>query len=215
MIKTIIFDMDGVLVDTEKTRFLILKKILKKRGILVEDHDYKKWMGMKLETIFSTFFSKTILPEYIVELRREKDAIKEADPKKYVIAFQGLYTCLDRLIKQGFNLVLASSSSKKNITFVLKTLNIAHFFQVIISSDDIAHQKPAPDIYLLAIKKSSQKPNECLVIEDSKLGLESAKKAGVKCIAVTNSFSKKELSKADGCIASLDELTKEYIQLLS
>jgi HAD superfamily hydrolase (TIGR01509 family) len=95
-------------------------------------------------------------------------------------------------------LAVASSSHKRMIEYVLKKLEIIDFFDSIVGAEDIDRSKPDPEIFLMSAKRLNVKPEECIVVEDSKLGVEAAKKAGMKCLGYFNpSSGKQDLSKAD------------------
>lgn len=206
-----IFDMDGVLSDTEKSRFLILKKILKKEGISLDESYSKKFIGLKLERIFSKYFKDKHLD--VSRIRKEKDRIIQSHPEKYILGYPGTKECLQRLSDDGLQLAVCSSSKKESIHFALTSLGILGFFSLIISSDEVKEQKPSPEIYLLALRKLCLTPSECLVIEDSKIGIEAAHRAGIKCIGITSNFQKDELKEADRVVSSLDEINTSLIRL--
>ena len=111
-------------------------------------------------------------------------------------------------------LALASSSNRELIDLVLETAHLAHYFQATVSSEEVAHGKPAPDVYLEAARRLGSEPSRCVAIEDSHNGILSAVAAGMRVIAIPNRDfppGRDALAKADRVLASLDELTPEVI----
>ena len=212
MIKAIIFDMDGVISDTDKTRFKLLKIILEKRGLILEDKYYKKSVGKRTKMFLAEMFPDDLSDDEIDKIYYERISEFHKNPEKYIIAQPFVKECCELLIKEGFVLTIASVSRKKDIILVLNKIGIQNFFTYIISSDNITHMKPDPEIYLKAIDKLGMQNNECIAIEDSPNGVRSAKSAGIKCIGVTYTHSSKELINSDYIIANLKEINKEFIR---
>jgi HAD superfamily hydrolase (TIGR01509 family) len=111
-------------------------------------------------------------------------------------------------------LAVATSGPKENLDFVLDNLDIRHFFDALVEESQITHGKPHPEIYLRAAQLLGISPQECVAIEDSIFGLQSAKSAGMKAIAITTSFTPDKLTLADKIIHSFTELqVDELLQL--
>ncbi|MFA6410488.1 MAG: HAD family phosphatase [Candidatus Buchananbacteria bacterium] len=214
MVKTIIFDLDGVIVDSEKRKFDLLKILLKKRGIILDDADYKKCVGIKIVVFLKTYFGDRLSDQEIQDIFIERKQKLHQNPKKYIIAQPHAIECCKKLFDDGFVLAIASASDEKDVKLILDEFSITHLFKVIISSDLIKNYKPDPETYLKCIEKLQTPKQTCIAVEDSPAGVESAKVAGLICVAVTYTHAKNELQKADKIIESLDQLTTGFIKKL-
>ena len=206
MIKAIIFDLDGVLSDTQHLHTKVEKKILAEHGISISEKELTRlYAGTKDGTGIRKEFEKRGLPFDLQSLLREK--YKRMLTEKSTIApVPGVIVLVDTLHKT-YPLAVASGSAIGFIKLVLRKLTIARKFTVLVSANEVAEGKPDPAIFLLAAKKLGVDPKECLVIEDAPNGVAAAKKAGMKCIAITTTHAEEDLKKADKIIHSFDEFT--------
>lgn len=204
MIKGIIFDMDNVLVKTIHIGYEIATKRLRQHNITLTKED---------ETNLAGYSWKEFL-EYIYRTRKIKpiDGLLEEMITEYSILlpkkvelFQGVQQVLHKL-HQKYPLALASGSSKKSINTNLQKFDLTNYFKFKISAEEVDRGKPAPDLYLAACQNLKLDPKDCVGIEDSILGVESVKSAGLKCIGITHTVPKQKLSQADVVISSLDQI---------
>ena len=108
----------------------------------------------------------------------------------------------------GYHLALASSGDRVKVAFGMQALALNGIFEAVVTGDDVAHSKPDPEIYLIAAQQLAVPPKQCLAIEDAPAGVEAAKRAGMRCVAVTNSVAPEQLHKADLIVGSLaDDLS--------
>jgi len=209
MIKAIIFDLDGVIVDSEPVHFKAHRKILKEFGISLTKEDYLEFGVARGDE----FLLKTMAKKY-----KKKINVEEARrlKKKYYISListdlklrKGIKRFLESVDKK-YKLALASSSKKEVIELVLKNFDLFQYFKTITSGGEVKKVKPAPDIYLKSIEKAGVLPMESLAIEDSETGVISAKKAGLRCVAFPGKFTRfQDFSKADVMIKNIAELNK-------
>ncbi len=214
MIKAIVFDMDGVIVNSEKLKAEAWKKVLEKYGIKNGDKWYKQRIGISRTELCKNAINTFSLSAKPMELYESKVTTykkmlkKRTEPIKPAVRF---LNSIPKDIKIG----LVSSQNKEIIEQQLKIIKVYSCFDVIVSGeDDIKRNKPYPDSYLLAAKKLKIKPESCVVIEDSEAGVEAAKGAGMKCIGYKNPDSgNQDLSKADVIISSFEEINlKELIK---
>ncbi|MFA6255446.1 MAG: HAD family phosphatase [Patescibacteria group bacterium] len=210
MIKAIIFDLDGVIADTERTKFDLLKILLKQRGIILAEADYKKSVGIKIVIFLKKYFGNELTDAEINNIFFERKEELHRNPAKYVIEQPYAVDCCKKLFEAGFILAIASASDEKDVKLVLSQLNILQFFKTIISSDSVENYKPHPETYLKCVEKLQLPTQECIAIEDSPTGVKSAIAAGLACVAVTYTHSKDELNEANEIIDSLDQLTPEF-----
>ncbi len=210
-IKAVLFDQDGVILDSESTNKKSVNAIFKKYNITREGGD-RRFKGMSIRKIFEETFSPE-LKIRIDEILKERREIFKKLAKKEIRVFDGFFELIN-ILKNKYKLALVTSASKETLDFNKKNLlNKEDIFDLEITSDDFKKSKPNPEPYIVAAKKLNLKPEECLVIEDSINGLISAKSAGMKVIAITNSFKKEELEKVnpDKVIFSLRDITLDLI----
>lgn len=218
MIKAILFDMDGVIINSEHLHFKAESSVLNEAGSKKITHeDIEKYTGMTFKDIAAGILKKDKDDPIIEKLIKKKFDILIPMCEKELKTFPEIPEKIKEFSKE-FSLALASSSVIFFIEFVLNKFNLKKYFKVIISGadDEIKNGKPAPDIFLKAAEKLNVKPEECVVIEDAINGVKAAKAAGMKCIAVTNSFSMETLkkAKADLIVKTLKEVTVDKIKKL-
>ena len=206
-LKAFIFDMDGVMLDSEPLQLRSFNKILERFNVSVSMSDFKKnYMGIRDTQICEKMISDFKLPigaEEFVNGKRNAylDVVLEEDispPEGLIDAVNALYEILP--------LGIASSSQIKEIEMITMKFGIRDRFKVLVSAHQVPNGKPAPDVYLKASAMLEVGPSLCGAIEDTKTGIESAKAAGMRCIAITTTHTTEELSEADKVISSFDQL---------
>ncbi len=213
MIKAVLFDMDGVLVNTETFYIQALIEILLEEiGVNLTEKEVGKYAGLiyteKLKGIFKERNIKGDPYEIAEKSRRRFLQII----KGKIELLPGAKDLLDQLFSSEIKLGLVSSSKRMVVDLVLKETKVHDFFDVIVTQDDVKNLKPHPEPYLLASRKLNVKPEECVVIEDSEHGILSAKSAGMKCIALANPhLPVSKYSKADLVVRELMEIKLETI----
>ncbi len=215
MIKGVIFDMDGVIIDSEPLHEYCEKQVLKRYNISVTKNVYEKVKGMRDEDAFIfyvRYFKMNVNPEVLVAKKME---IYTKMLKKKLRIYPG-FKQLAKQCKRKFKVGLATSSSKQSVSLILKHFDIKHYFDAMVTAEDVRLGKPYPDPYIKAAEKLHIKANQCLVIEDTIHGITAAKTAGAKCIAVSNTFHKKRLreTSADHIVESLSKLSIDEIKKL-
>ncbi|NBL65132.1 HAD-IA family hydrolase [Flavobacterium sp. NST-5] len=218
MIKTVIFDMDGVIVDTEPVHRYAYFQHFDELKIPVDDALFATFTGNSTRNVFQKLKEKFLL-EYEVEdlIQRKRNIFNNAfDNKEDLYLLEGVENLIKNLHFAGFELIVASSASKVTIDRVFKRFNLYRYFSCIVSGEDFPKSKPDPAIFLHAVAISTSKKSECIVIEDSKNGVEAAKAAGIFCVGYNSEHSKlQDLSKADLIINHFSELSPEIIQSLT
>lgn len=209
--KAVIFDMDGVIVDTMDLHFKAGAKVLNEEGARADKQDLEAMDSTRTQEIFRKFLAAKSEPE-IKGLVEKKYRYLLAKTKG-IKPFPGFLEFFFRL-KGNYKLGLVSSSIRSFVEFILSELEIRNSFAVIVCGDEITRGKPDPEGYLLAAQKLGVKPSECLVVEDSVYGVMSAKAAGMKVVAVTNTYEKNFLLGADLVVDSLAELTIKKCEAL-
>lgn len=208
MLKAIIFDLDGVLVETEPQTFKFFQDHLSQFGIHLKPEDLFKKIGRKSVDFFNDVLSpeqiKRIQIPELIDLKRLKF---NEDLEKFVRKIPFADTIIPELKTQGFILAVASQNERVMIDKVLKWLGINSYFDVVLSLQDINNKKPHPEIYNKAVVTLGVKPEESIVVEDSWTGLTAAKAAGLRCIAIRHLYTPDEqITPADEVILGLEEL---------
>jgi HAD superfamily hydrolase (TIGR01509 family) len=212
-ITAVIFDMDGVLIDSEQIWDEVREELARERGGRWHQRAQADMMGMS-STEWSRYMHDVIgLPEPPEEINKEVVRRLLARYKESLPLLPGAVEAVERLAKR-WPLGLASSSNREVIDAVLEQAEIAHLFRATVSSEDVEHGKPAPDVYLEAARRLGVDPTSCAAIEDSQNGIRSARAAGMRVIAIPNPHyppSEDTLALADVVLKSLDELTPEVV----
>lgn len=224
-LRAIIFDFNGVIVDDEPLHLELFRRVLAEEGLTFTDEVYhEKYLGFDDRGCFIAALTDAGRgeladdPGHIESLIARKavyylDAIKD----RYLL-FPGVVDLVRRLALR-YPLAIASGALRNEIEVVLERGEIRDSFSAIIAAEDVSACKPDPEGYLVALsslnslnaRQEKIGPGECLVIEDSVAGVEAAKRAGMKCLAVTNSYRADELSNADWVVANLIDCDPETL----
>jgi HAD superfamily hydrolase (TIGR01509 family) len=213
VIDAVVFDLDGVIVQSEEVWDQVREEYVRERGGRYDEEVQRALMGMS-STEWSRYLHETAgVPE-------EPRAINDEVVRRMLVAYRdrlplinGAVEAVQRLAAR-YPLGLASSSNRELIDAVLHVAGLAQYFRATVSSEEVAHGKPAPDVYLEAARRLGADASRCAAIEDSHGGIRSAKAAGMRVIAIPNpSYPPDEdsLAQADATIRSLDELTPELV----
>lgn len=209
--KAVVFDMDGVLIDSEPLHFKGSQKVLKKLGNELTWDVYKKCIGTTMKKSMQIYIKEFHLGISVDELMKLCDKAFIEEIKQNCIAKEGVYQLLQRLVGR-ITIALASSANRSQIDVILKSLKIKQYFSIIISGDQFEESKPDPRIYVETAKNLQVSPRDCLVIEDSEAGLHAAKDAGMKCVIVKTDYTKDiDMSRADHIILSLNDFRLEWL----
>lgn len=212
MIKGVLFDMDGVLVDSEEFIRDAAIMMFAEYGIKAKPEDFRPFVGMGENRYVGGVAQKYGLNEDIDIIKARTYAIYASITPGKLSPLPGSREFIDKCIRKGLKIALASSADRVKIDINLRETGIpASLFQAIVNGLDVERKKPFPDIYLAAGKLINLKPEDCLVVEDAVSGVEAAKRAGCKCLAVTTSFKEKDLQKADWICHSLLEAPGEAL----
>ncbi|MGG5370687.1 HAD family hydrolase [Enterococcus sp. AZ196] len=213
MLEAIIFDMDGVLVDSEYTYFQSKSQILREAGHEVEESYHFQFMGTTGEYMWEQMkqeFSLPLsVPEYIQQMTDLRQAMIKRDGIKVIPHVQAF---VKGLSEAGLKLAVASSSSLAEIKVSLAEIGLSNYFSEVVSTEEVTHSKPAPDVYLAAAERLGVNPENCLGIEDTKNGTGAVRNAGMVCVGFANpAFPKQDLAFADTVVSTFSELDAESL----
>lgn len=178
---------------------------------LPADH-FKRGFGMKNETIIPSLLGWTTVPSEVRRMSQRKEALyRQMLREAGVRPLPGVHEWLRRLHAAAVPCVVASSTCRLNITCALNQLKWELPFQAIVAAEDVSHGKPDPEVFLLAAKRLRRVPQRCVVFEDTPVGIQAAKAAGMKAVAVTTTHPVPYLDGADRIVPRLDALQVEEL----
>ena len=217
MLRAVIFDMDGVIVDSQPYHFAVEDKMCREMGIDVSVEESHSFVGMAGAKVWGYLKNKHALKESIAELMAFENKARTAyfSSLENVQPIPGVVELLKGLKQHDIKTALASSSSVEVIEIFISKLGIKDYFQKIISGDAVENGKPDPDIFLYTATALGENPSDCLVIEDSANGVKAAKLSGMKCIGFRNANSgDQDLTLADMVIDDFRKVNLELIEAL-
>ena len=216
-IRALVFDFDGVLADSEMLHFRVYNELLAASGVQISKEDYcRKYLGFDDEGVFEHLaadFNLLLGDEEIEMLIKEKAQRFEAIVSTSNVLYPAAAACVRRLAAE-WPLAICSGARRSEIEIMLRGAGLDEAFRFIVATGDTDYGKPAPDPYLKAAERHGVPPACCVAIEDSHAGLDSARAAGMRTIAITNTYPRATLD-ADAVVDSLDELTVEFVRRLA
>jgi beta-phosphoglucomutase len=214
MLQAIVFDFDGVIADSEPLHLRAYQQVLREDGIeLSRDDYYTRYLGFDDSGLFRALAKDrgiAITDDRVDEWVEDKSHIIEGLLTEDSELFPGAAACI-QMLSRRFPLAIASGALRPEIELVLENAGLLHHFKVIASASDGVRGKPAPDLYLLAIGKLREllpvDASACVAIEDSHWGIEAARKASLRTVAIAHTYPAAELASADLVVGHLSEIT--------
>lgn len=210
MIKAIFWDNDGVLVDTEKLYFQANKEIFAEIGIDLSEDVYVEYFLKRSSGTWHLAEAKGLSQEEISKFRSERDELYSRFLLNDMKVIEGVEETLKKLYGK-YKMGVVTSSKKNHFDIIHNKSRLLQYFDFILTVDDYAKSKPAPDPYLKALELSGFKKEECVVIEDSERGLRAALAAGLKCFVIPTNLTKQ--SDFSGAEIILDKITEVPVNL--
>lgn len=224
MLRAVIFDFDGVITDSEILHFRAFNEVLSQYGIEITLKDYyKDYLGLTDLDLLNLLVNKGLLEldEGGVEnLAEQKKQVFEKMAKTEGRIIEGVGDLLRMLKQNDVPMAICSGALLAEIELILGETQLRPFFEVIVSAEYVRKGKPNPEGFVLTLQKLNKKrqdaiePSQCIVIEDSRWGLEAARAAGMHTIAITNSYDAEQLAMAEKVITHLKQLSISDLQEL-
>lgn len=209
-----IFDWDGVIIDSSAQHENSWELLAGELGLPLPDGHFKRGFGKKNEAIIPELGWATE-PDAIHQLGLRKEALyRQLIHRDGVNPLPGARELLIALNDAGIPCAVGSSTHRENIETIFGITGLGDYFQGLVTSEDVTHGKPAPDVFLKAAQSISRSPEKCVVFEDAFVGIEAAHAAAMKCIAVATTNPLETLGMADDAAQSLTEITLERIRNL-
>ena len=212
--KAVIWDMDGIIVDSARHHLKGWQMVFRKRGANYTEEDFRHNTGKRSDTIIKNVLGEKIPQNEIMKIIQEKDETFRQLMGQNIRPFPGVLKLIASLKEHKFKIAIASSAPMENIQLITQSLKIHNHFDAIVSGWEVTRGKPDPQTFLLAAEKLGVEAERCIVIEDAISGVTASRRAGMPCIAVTNTTPREELREADLIIDTLEEITADDLERL-
>ena len=207
----VIFDMDGVIIDSNPAHKISLRQFCEKYGFHLSDEELiNKIYGRTNKEWIANLFGQ-LSPEELSRFGEEKESLFREVFKNDIQALKGLPEFLEKLKQKNIVAAIGTSAPRSNVDFVLEHTGLGEYFSVILDESNVVHGKPNPEIYLKVAAKIGYEPARCVVFEDSLSGVESAQRAGAKVVGVATTHSFEELKHTDFIIQDFTDLDPEHL----
>lgn len=199
--------MDGVIADTAPYHFKAWQEVFQKRGVNFTEEDFKRNFGRRNDTIVRNTIGGGMSPREVDTIANEKEENFRRRVAQNIKPLPGAIELIRLLKEHGVKMAIASSAPIENIQLVSRGLGVNGCFQVIVWGREVTEGKPSPQGFLLAAQKLEVEPKNCVVIEDAVAGVTAAKRAGMECLAVTNTHPRMSLMEADLVVDTLEAIS--------
>jgi len=207
--RAVLWDLDGVIVDTAPLHLWSWQRTFGEIGLSFTESDFKRSFGRRSTEIIQQFFGPDVEPEQLESLAERKEELFRLAAEAGVQMLPGARDLLMSLQASGWAQAIASSAPPENVHLLVDALSIRSLLGSVVTARDVSVGKPAPDVFLVAAARLGVDPARCVVIEDAVAGVEAAKAAGMRCVAVTNTHPADHLTLADLVVDSLEQLDPE------
>jgi HAD superfamily hydrolase (TIGR01509 family) len=192
--EAIIFDMDGVLVDSNPFHLRKWIDLFRAHGVAFDEAELPKIvLGPPNEVTFRRFLGERLSPEEMAALGEELEENFRRAIGPHTQSFPGVQPFIESCHAEGIPMAVASAAISKNVEFLIAALGLRPYFREMLTGDEVTHPKPDPEVYLKTAAKLGVAPAGCAVFEDSFVGIEAAKRAGMKCVAIASTFPAQDL----------------------
>jgi beta-phosphoglucomutase family hydrolase len=210
---TVIFDMDGVIINNGEFHFQAWKKFCDKHNISISKDKFKnKFFGRTNEEVLPELFGRNLSTDEIKSLGEEKEEIYREIYKPHLQPVNGLIEFLKELKKKEIPVGIATSAPPENVDFVIDGLKIRSYIQTVVNESMVSTGKPAPDIYLEAARRLNANPENCVVFEDCLSGTKAAWQAGAKVVALTTTLPAEKHKYAHRIVDDFETVSIRFIE---
>lgn len=209
--RAVLWDLDGTLVDSGDYHWRSWRDTMRGEGVELSYQQFLDSFGQKNDRILTTWMGASATEDVIRRIGDAKEALyREFAVAEGLAALPGAAAWVERLHAAGWKQAIASSAPKENVRVMLDVLKLDHYFDAIVSAEDVTAGKPDPQVFLAAAAKLHTPPASCVVVEDAAAGIEAARRAGMKCIGVSTS----SVLPADVFVRSLEDLDVDVFERL-
>jgi beta-phosphoglucomutase family hydrolase len=209
----VIFDWDGVIVDSSRLHEKSWEILAKELDLTLPAGHFKQGFGMKNDYIIPNILKWATKIEAIQQLADRKEALyRQLVCEEKIELLPGVRSLLESLAQNKIPRTIGSSTCLANIQAVLECTGIAHYFNAIVSAEEVTQGKPHPEVFLKAAQHLKLNPNQCLVIEDTQVGLQAAKAANMFALGVATTHVAETLTQADHVVKNLEEVSVEKLK---
>ncbi len=211
----VIFDWDGVIVDSSEQHEASWERLAREIGKPLPENHFQRSFGMKNEVIIPELLDWTINPEEIGRLSlRKEELYRELVRERGLEPLPGVVPFLERLAEADIPRIVGSSTHRENITTSLEALGLASYFPDLVTAEDVSRGKPDPEVFQVCARHLNRSPAQCVVFEDAHVGIEAARAGGMRVVAVASTHPRESLGDADRVVDRLDEVSvKDLIAL--
>ncbi|WP_433968536.1 HAD family hydrolase [Tunturiibacter gelidiferens] len=210
--RAVLWDMDGTLIDSEEFHWISWRDTMAKEGVPITHEQFLSSFGQRNDSIIPRWLGAASTPEWVERISNAKEELyRDLIHKHGMSPLPGVFDWVRRLHEEGWLQAIASAAPRPNIEVVVESLKAAHYFQTIVSAEDVQKGKPDPEVYLLAASRVGASPDRSIVVEDAAAGVEAARSAGMRSIGVSRNG--KYLA-ADLVVGSLDLLDADAFEIL-
>jgi len=216
VIRALLFDLDGLMVDSEPHSLNSWRVVLSARSVALEQAVIDRLFGLRQIEVAHLLSDAYGLAESPELLAREKEEYQITHLAGKVLPMPGLFALLDECMQRELRIAVASSGVRPYVMAVLEAVVLTGRFSAIVTGDEVKNGKPAPDIFLAAAHALQVEPQQCMVLEDAPAGVQAAKAAGMRCVAIPNVYTRQlDLSAADLILPSLNTVRDELATLVT
>ena len=207
----VIFDLDGVLLDSYQMHFKCWLALAEADGILLTESDFRSLFGRRGREIARQVWGPEFTEQQVVSIHRRKQALYRESLQQKLPAMDGAVQLIDALVEAGLVLAVGSSAPPANVEMTLERLGRRQAFSAIVTGSDVTQGKPDPRVFLLAAQRMGLEPSHCAVIEDAEVGVEAAVTAGMTAIALLGTAPADRFTQAHLVVDSLRHLSPKRI----
>ena len=212
-LRAVLWDMDGTLIDSGEYHWLTWHETLAELDVELTRADFNGWFGSRNDRILTRYFPGITAAEMQRIGDIKEDRYRALVRRDGVVLLPGIDDWLARLNAAGWRQAVASSAPPANIDVLIEVLRLHDIFQAIVSAEEVAHGKPAPDVFLRAAEKVGVPPSRCIVVEDAAIGVEAGRRGGMRTIGIQGGHDRQTLD-ADVVTQSMADLPLETFERL-